>query len=315
MPEILTFTPNPSIDVFTTVERVVDTRKMRCGAERRDPGGGGVNVARVIQRLGGDCTAVVMAGGQTGEMLRQLLATEKVSTACVGIAGHTRESFSVLETGTGREFRFVLPGPVITGNDWQHCHDALAAFDPAPRFLVLSGRLPPGAPVDGYAQLARAAAARGTQVAIDTSGPALAAALEAGVAIVKPSVDELRELTGQPLTDETQWCAAARQIVRDGRARMVALTLGGRGALLVERHRVLRAPALPVKMVSAIGAGDSFLAALVWALNRGAGTGEAFRYGMAAAAAALLSAGTGLCHKEDVERFYRDMPSHAATLE
>ncbi|TAL52867.1 1-phosphofructokinase family hexose kinase [Pandoraea sp.] len=314
MPEILTFTPNPSIDVFTTVDKVIDTRKMRCGAERRDPGGGGVNVARVVQRLGGSCTAVVMAGGQTGAMLRQLLEAEQVATACVDIAGHTRESFSVLETSTGREFRFVLPGPVITGNDWQRCLDAVAAFDPAPRFLVLSGRLPPGAPIDGYAQLARAAAGRGTQVALDTSGPALAAALEAGVAIVKPSVDELRELTGEPLADEAQWCEAARQIVRDGRARIVALTLGGRGALLVERDRVLRAPALPVRMVSAIGAGDSFLAALVWALNRGAGTGEAFRYGMAAAAAALLSAGTGLCRWEDVERLYHEASSHPTAL-
>jgi len=306
MPDIVTVTLNPAVDVATSIERVLDTRKLRCSAGRRDPGGGGINVARVVQRLGGDCLALYLAGGVMGRMLTQLLDAEHVAGLCIGIAGETRENFSVSETATGREYRFVLPGPPVTQDEWERCLDQVNSFAAPPRYLVMSGSLPPGAPADLYARLARTASARGTRVVLDTSGPALAAALDAGVYLVKPSLNELRELTGQPLATETEWHCAAQDIVREGRARLVALTLGERGALVASAERTLQVPALPIHVCSAIGAGDSFLAALIWALNRGAGIEEACSYGQAAASAALLSVGTGLCSRADVERLYRE---------
>jgi 6-phosphofructokinase 2 len=311
MADIVTVTLNPAVDVATSIERVLDTRKLRCSPGRRDPGGGGINVARVVQRLGGDCLALYLAGGVLGRMLTQLLDAEHVAGQCIGIAGETRENFSVYETSTGHEFRFVLPGPTVTQDEWDRCLGQVNALATPPRYLVISGSLPPGAPSDLYARLARTASARGTRVILDTSGPALAAALDAGVYLVKPSLNELRELTGQPLASEAQWRSAAHDIVRDGRARMVALTLGERGALVVSAERTWKVPALPIDVCSAIGAGDSFLAALVWALNRGAGIEEACRYGQAAASASLLSAGTGLCSRADVDRLYRAASGNA----
>ncbi|CAB3638552.1 Putative ATP-dependent 6-phosphofructokinase isozyme 2 [Paraburkholderia phenoliruptrix] len=307
MPEIVTITLNPAVDVATAIERVVDTRKLRCSAARRDPGGGGINVARVIQRLGGDCTGFYVAGGATGVMLGQLLDAEAFVGVGIAITGETRENFSVLEQCSGLEYRFVLPGPTLATTEWQRCIDEFDALQVAPRYLVMSGSLPPGAPVDIYARLARLAAARGTRAVLDTSGPALGAALDAGVWLVKPSLGELRELTGQPLIDESEWIGAAQHIVRAGQARMVAVTLGERGALLVTEDRCLRAAALPTKVCSSIGAGDSFVGALIWALNRNAGIDEAFRYGMAAAAATLLGAGTALCERGEIERLYREI--------
>lgn len=312
MPDIVTVTLNPAVDVATSVELVLDTRKLRCSAGRRDPGGGGINVARVVQRLGGDCLALYLAGGAMGRMLTQLLDAEQVAGQCIGISGETRENFSVSETATGREFRFVLPGPPVTRDEWERCLGQVNSLATPPRYLVMSGSLPPGAPADLYARLARSASARGTRVVLDTSGPALAAALqETGVFLVKPSLNELRELTGRPLASETEWHSAAQDIVRDGRARIVALTLGERGALVVSAEQTLQVPALPMHVCSAIGAGDSFLAALVWALNRGAGIEEACGYGQAAASASLLSAGTGLCSRADVERLYREASGDA----
>lgn len=132
-------------------------------------------------------------------------------------------------------------------------------------------------------------------------------ALDAGVFLVKPSLGELRELTGRPLADESEWKEAALALVHAGQAHTVVLTLGGLGALLVSERAVLRAPALSVPVASAIGAGDSFLGALVWALDRDAPLEDAFRYGLAAACASLLNAGTELCKKEDIERLYRDI--------
>jgi len=167
---------------------------------------------------------------------------------------------------------------------------------------VASGSLPPGVPEDFYAQLARLTHARGSLLVLDTSGTALAAALAQGVYLVKPSLRELRELTGLPLSTEQQRLDAARQIIRGGQAQVVALSLGDEGALLVTADKALRAGALRVKVASTIGAGDSFVGGLVWALSRSADLEQVFRYGMASAAAALLTPGTALCQPSDVER-------------
>jgi 6-phosphofructokinase 2 len=201
----------------------------------------------------------------------------------------------------------VLPGPAVDEAEWRRCLAEVSALDSPPRFLALSGSLPPGVPVDISAQLARLARANATRVVLDTFGPALAAALDEGVFLVKPSLDELRELIGRPLASEAEWRRAALEIVQRGRARIVALSLGERRALLVSADQTLRAAALPMPVFSAVGAGDSFVAALVWALNRNAALDVAFRYGVAAASAALLSEGTGLGKPEDIARLYRDV--------
>jgi 6-phosphofructokinase 2 len=307
MTDILTVTMNPAIDVSTATDRVLDTHKLRCSTPQRHAGGGGVNVARVVQRLGGDCLALYPAGGSTGQLLRQLLDQEQVRSLCVDIAGETRENFTVGETSSGREFRFVLPGPPLTPAQWQACLAHVTGLAPAPRYLVLSGSLPPGVPVDFYARLVRLARERGTRVVLDSSGPALAAALGPGVYLVKPSLRELRDLTGQPLASEPEWRAAAQDMVARGQAEMVALSLGDQGALLVSAEGSWRAPGLPVPVRSATGAGDSFVGAMVWALSHDADRLQALRYGVAAGSAALLSSGTGLCSKADVERLYHEV--------
>lgn len=302
MTDILTLTMNPALDVSTFADKVMHSHKMRCAATHIHPGGGGINVARVVQRLGGDCLALYLAGGFTGQQLQRLLDDGKVRGQCIAISGETRQSFSVHERATGLDYRFVLPGPVIASEEWQACLDHVSALAPFPAYLVVSGNLPPGVPDDFYARLARLAKARGSRLVLDTSGPALAAALAEGVYLVKPSLRELQELTGQTLRTEAQWCAAARAIVCGGQAQVVALTLGEQGALLVTADEAWRAPALPVSVQSTIGAGDSFVGGMVWALNRHDDLMHAFCYGMAAGAAAVQAEGTGLCQAGDVER-------------
>lgn len=310
MTDILTVTMNPALDVSTSTDRVMDTHKLRCTVANQHPGGGGINVARVVHRLGGDCLALFPAGGVTGQLLRQMLDEERVPSHCIDIGGETRESFSVHETSTGRDFRFVLPGPDVAQTEWAACLAYVRALGKSakpPRYLVVSGSLPPGVPTDFCAQLAHAARAGGSRVVVDTSGPALAAALAAGVYLVKPSLRELRDLTGRPLTSQTEWREAAQQLIHDRHAQVVALSLGEDGALLVTADQVLRAKGVSVKVASSIGAGDSFVAGLIWALSRNDDVEQAFRYGMAAGAAALLSAGTALCQPADVERLHHEV--------
>jgi 6-phosphofructokinase 2 len=300
MPDILTITLNPALDVATSCEQLQPSHKLRCTHAQRFPGGGGINVARVVQRLGGDCLALYLAGGVVGDRLQQLLQAENVPSHRLPIADETRESFSVLETGSGREYRFVLPGPDVTTQEWQAVVDFVGSMALMPRYVVLSGSLPPALAADSYAQLAALARSRGSKVVLDSSGAPLQAALAAGVYLIKPSLRELSELSGTPLNDEAQWRPAAESLIRQGRAELVALSLGQRGAMLFSKQGAWRADALKVDVKSTTGAGDSFLAAMVWALGQDMALPDAFRYGVAAGSAALLHTGTQLCQASDV---------------
>ena len=313
MPALITLTLNPALDLATTTDRVAPTHKLRCGPVQRFAGGGGINVARVLHRLGADVLAWALAGGAAGAQVRQLLADEGVPAVLQPIAGDTRENFSVVESSTGQEFRFVLPGPTLQTAEWQACLDALEAQQPLPRWLIASGSLPPGTPDDFYAQLARALSARGVRVVVDTSGPPLAAALQRGVALIKPSLRELREVMQQPLEHAADWCAAAQSLVSSGAAEIVALSVGEQGAVLATRGGVWHAPALNVPVTTGTtGAGDCFLAALVWAFDGGEAPAEALRWGVAAGAAALLHPGTTLAQVQDIQRLVRDVPAPMA---
>lgn len=310
MPALITLTLNPALDLATTTDHVAPTHKLRCGPVQRFAGGGGINVARVLHRLGADVCAWALAGGAAGTQVRQLLAAEGVPTLLQPISGDTRENFSVVETTTSQEFRFVLPGPTLQASEWQACLDALATHTPPPRWLIASGSLPPGTPDDFYAQLARAVSGLGVRVAVDTSGPPLAAALQAGVALVKPSLRELRDVMQQPLEHAADWCTAAQSLVHTGAADIVALSVGEQGAVLATRKGVWQAPALNVPATSGTtGAGDCFLATLVWALDRGDAPAEALRWGVAAGAAALLHPGTTLAQADDVQRLVHSVPA------
>lgn len=304
MPVITTLTLNPTIDLASEAETVQPIRKIRTFHERQDPGGGGVNVSRVIQELGGETLAVVLVGGATGRFLEELLDAAEVPRRSIPIAGHTRISQTVLDRGSGLEYRFVPEGPSLAEREW---HSTLAAVEALEGgWLVASGSLPPGAPKDFYAQAAAIAARRGTRFVLDTSGEALRLGLEqGGVDLVKPSLGEFEALTGRTLRDPKLLEDAALDVVRSGSAARIAVTLGRDGALLATAEGVLRLPALEVEVKGAVGAGDSFLAAMTLALARGCAVVDAFAWGMAAGAAAVCETGTAQPRRALVEALRR----------
>ncbi len=312
MTDIVTVTPNPAVDLSTSVERIVPVTKLRGTTQRRDPGGGGINVARVIRRLGGDASALYPIGGVTGDLLRRLLDQEGVASRTFPIAQETREDFFVSEIATGQPYRFILPGPRLSEHEWQECLRLLSATEPFPRFVVASGSLPEGVPEDFYARVAAIARQRGARMVLDTSGRALAAAVAEGVDLIKPSLREMRELTTREPSDAKEWEDAAHALVDRGKVSVIALTMGHLGAVLVTRDKVLRAEPIAVKPIGAVGAGDSFLGALIWRLAAGYDLDDAFRQAVAAGAAALLNPGTALCRPTDVERLAREVVLTAA---
>jgi 6-phosphofructokinase 2 len=307
MAEIVTLTPNPAIDLATSVDRIVPVHKLRCAPPRRDPGGGGVNVARVVKRFGGDVEALLPIGGFTGQLLSRLIKEEGIASRVIETEEETREDFSVSERETGQQYRFVLPGLPLQRTEWRRCLEALAAIKPAPKFVVGSGSLPPGVPDDFFAQAAAIAHKLGAKFFLDTSGAPLAAALEHGVYLIKPNLREMRDLVGVELLDQNDWINAAREHIASGKVEVAALSLGHLGGLLVTHDLALRAHALPIKPTSSVGAGDSFLGALIFSVARGNGLAEAFRLAMAAGASALINAGTELCRPEDAYRLYADV--------
>ena len=302
MARFLTVTPNPALDLSTTVNRLDNAHKLRCAQPEVHPGGGGVNVARVLHRLGGQVLAVYPAGGATGERLHNLLLGEGVPTLRLAIAGETRESFTVHETESGREFRFVLPGPSLTGAEWSAALDCLQGQSVVPAWIVASGSLPPGVGADGHAQIAHVARKIGARMVVDSYGSALPAVLEQGVWLVKPSLRELAELSGMELTTPQEQRQAALRLIDNGQVHMVALSLGDRGAMLVTADQCLQANALTVPVAGSVGAGDSFLAGLVWALDCQLDLAQALATAIAAGAAAVMSSGTALCQLADVTR-------------
>lgn len=307
MAEIVTITMNPAIDTSTEADRIVPEHKLRCAAPKRDPGGGGINVARVAVRLGADVLAVFICGGETGALLRRLIDAEGLASLSVHVAGDTREDFTVADKRTGEQYRFVLPGPRLSQAELRSCLETLGSSGGRPAYIVASGSLPPGVPDDFYASAVRTAKAGGAKFVLDTSGASLKAALEEGVFLVKPNLRELSDMAGETLDGESSWVEAARKLVGSGRAEIVALSLGHRGALLVCADGAWRAEPLNVEIVSAVGAGDSFLGAMVWSLASGHSLDKAFRYGVAAGSAALLTPGTDLARAEDVKRLFDDV--------
>jgi 6-phosphofructokinase 2 len=235
-----------------------------------------------------------------------------VQSVVIEIAEETREDFTVTEERSGQQYRFVLPGAPLGESEWKECLNAVARIQSAP-FVVASGSLPPNVPDDFYARVARIAKRSGTKTVLDTSGTALAAALDEGVYLVKPNLRELQEFVNVPLSGPDAWVEASRKLVIGGRAEVVALSLGHRGAFLVTAESTFRAHAPDVHVVSAVGAGDCFLAGMVWQLACGASLVEAFRYGVAAGSAAVLNPGTELCHAIDVTRLYKEIQIESLT--
>jgi 6-phosphofructokinase 2 len=311
--DIVTITINPAVDIFVSTARVEPTRKMRTSAPKRDPGGGGINVARVAFRLGGKVTAIYPASGAIGRLLTRLLEREGIDSIVTPSHAETRENFTAYEDDSGEQFRFVLPGSPLHRAEWEAVLHEIENIKTKPKFIVASGSVPPGVPTDFFAKVAAMAKKNGAKALVDTSGAALKAAIAEGVYLVKPNLNELSDLCGRVLDTDAARIAACRDMIKAGEAEAVALTLGADGALLVTREAVWRAQPMAIEAVSTVGAGDSFLGGMVAALAQGETLEDAFRVAVAAGFAAVMRPGTELCHKEDVERLMPRVRVHDIT--
>ncbi|PND58093.1 phosphofructokinase [Mycobacterium sp. ENV421] len=312
-PVIVTVTLNPALDITVDAERVGPTDKVRCCADRYDAGGGGLNVARFARALGAPVSAVLTAGGPIGARLVELLDDAIVPNTFIALRGDTRESFTVNERSTGRQYRFVLPGPVLTTDEQQRCLEVIDASATGAAFVVASGSLPPGVPADFYQRIADICRTRQVRLVLDTSGGGLEH-ITSGVFLLKPSVRELRECVGSPLATEGEQIAAARHLIDRGVAEVIVVSLGADGALLVTGDWCRRLAPVAVPTVSGVGAGDAMVAGIVVGLSREWGIESAVRYGIAAATAKLQTPGTSTFDRADVDRYLDQVPAPTSVV-
>ncbi|HRO15059.1 MAG TPA: 1-phosphofructokinase family hexose kinase [Paracoccus sp. (in: a-proteobacteria)] len=306
---VLTVTLNPALDLSTSVDEVVPELKLRCDAPTVDPGGGGINVSRAIARMGGRSTALVALGGPTGKRMCDLLAEEGLPVVRLDGPGETRHSMAVTDRGTGEQYRFVLPGPEWDPIDVRQALDAVVSIARPDGIVVLSGSNPPGVPAEFAALLAARLWGTGSRLFVDTSGAALAtvaAGRDAPVDVLRMDEAEGQGLAGRDLPSRADTADFASELAASGAARAVIVARGADGNIVASPEGRWHAEAPPVRVVSKVGAGDSFVAGYALGLARGWPVPDALGLGAAAAAATCMTPATELCRPDDVARLYAE---------
>jgi 6-phosphofructokinase 2 len=291
-----TLTLNPALDVSLRVPALEPDRKMYGRDVHEQPGGGGVNVARVARRFGSDVLAVVLSGGATGALIVELMRTEGVRVAPVPIAGETRRNMTVTDESTGRQYRFVMPGPHVTTEELDAAITVLTASIGPAAIVVVSGSVPAGLDAEVVARATACVEEAGGRLIVDVPGSSLGAFARSGTTLLKPSLRELEHFIGRSLGTHAEIDCAARALLALGPNHNVIVSLGATGAILVRQDDTsvwLHAP--HVRTVSTVGAGDSLVAACAVALERGGCIVDAAQLGVAAGTAATTVPGTGLC--------------------
>jgi 6-phosphofructokinase 2 len=298
---IATVTLNPSLDKTVTVEDLVIDEANRWTSLRRDPGGKGINVSRVVHELGGETIAYGFIGGIDGETLKHLLNQQRVTFDFTPIKGEIRSNFIITDLKTHCQTRIDAPGPHILSNELKKLTQKLTHIKPKPDFLVFAGSVPPGVPADIYRQLIEKAKKSGIKTVLDSDNKWLKEGIKAKPNVIKPNVHEAEELLETHLRDEAAIVEAVKTLVNEG-IEVVVISRGKDGLVVANREKILRVMPPQVEVRSTVGAGDSTIAGLVLKLSQGYEIGEAARWAAAAGTAATLTPGTELCRRKDVEK-------------
>lgn len=301
--KILTLTVSPAIDKSTKFAGLVAEQKIRCETPHFDAGGGGINVSKAITRLGGNSLAVFTVGGASGELLQDLVKKEGIDFQTIKTESWTRENFIAVDTHTNAQYRFGMPGPAITEKESKEILKAIE--EGKPDFLVASGSLSPGLGDDFYEKVAAISRKIGSKLIIDTSGAPLERAIDEGVYLLKPNVGELAKLVKKESLEINEVDDAAREIIGQGKCEVVVVSLGPQGAVLVTKDICEHIPAPPVQKKSTVGAGDSMVGGMVWALSEGKDLSEMLRWGVACGSAATMNEGTQLFTKQDAHKLFK----------
>lgn len=302
---IATLTVNPSLDKSTHFTGLIAEQKIRCQTPRYDAGGGGINVSKAMAKLGGKSICVFTSGGSSGEMLEDLIEKEKLESKVIKTKNWTRENFIAFESTTKAQYRFGFPGNELLATEIDAISKVVKNL--SVDFLVLSGSLNEGLPANFYQKIAALAQEQNIKVVVDTSGEALQKVLETGVFLIKPNIGELAKLLDVAHLEKKDVEKAAKQLIDQKSAEIVVVSLGADGAVLVSKNETHWVKAPKVEKKSTVGAGDSMVGGMVWALSEKKSIKEVIQMGVCCGTAATMNEGTQLFKAEDVLRLFEEM--------
>lgn len=300
---ILTVTLNAAVDKTYRVENFALDRVHRPSEWRVAAGGKGINVARVFHTLGGNVVATGFLGGHNGRQIRESLLQEGIPAEFVQTQGESRLCIAIVDPIASTQTEINEPGPNIRPEEVAAFRSIFSRLIEEYRFcyIVLSGSLPPGVPVTIYADLIHMARAQNVPCVLDASGEALRHGLEAHPWMVKPNRFELAALCDRESLTSSEIISFARKLAGTG-AEIVAVTLGREGCICAAAGSIWMAKPTPIRFVSAVGSGDAFVGAFVWALEQGGEIPEALRLGVGAGSANAEVYGAGFCSAEHIHK-------------
>ena len=294
---ILTITPNAAIDKTYTVESFGLDRVHRPSDSKTVPGGKGINVVRVLNELEHKGLITGFIGGKNGDSIIEGLDEEGLAHDFIRVNDESRLCIAVMDPVNGTQTEINENGPVISTGDLERMYAKIRDLVRGMEYVVMCGSVPPGVPDDFYARVIEIAREAGVRAVLDSSGDQLTAAVQASPYIVKPNVNELSQLVGTELFTHEEILGAANSLKRYG-IELIAVTMGRSGALVTDGVQAWKAVPPEIQFASAVGSGDSFLAAFLDSLSKETSLSEALVWGTAAGAANATSYGAGFCSKE-----------------
>ncbi len=296
---IATVTLNPSLDRTITVHGLMVDGSNRWTSLRHYAGGKGIDVSRAIHEMGEQTVAYGFIGGHEGRAVEILLDEEGVPFSFTPIEQETRTNFIISDTKVSKQTIINAPGPHISKKELERFLKKLREIPP-PDLMVASGSIPPGVPVDIYSNIVLGARDYNVRTILDSTGQWLEEGIKAKPYLIKPNVREAGELLKRELPTEEAIVEAALNLVEMG-IEVVVISRGKDGIIVATKREILKAVPPLLKVRSAVGAGDCTVAGFALKLAKGEPLIEACRLAVAMGSAAVLTPGTELCHRADVE--------------
>ncbi|MDD1501521.1 1-phosphofructokinase [Lysinibacillus sp. CNPSo 3705] len=303
---ITTITLNAAIDQVYEMNSLMLGKTNRVLQKLQQGGGKGINVARVIQTLGGEVVIGGFVGGLNGEKIMALLKEENMQTGFIQIEGESRICLTVSNKQTKEMTELLEDGPTIYEHEWQEMLKWIKAQAECSEYFVLSGSLPKGIPMAAYGMIIRLLKQKGVRVALDTSGEALKQGVEAIPFIIKPNEDEIVQLIGKQVKAQDDLIQAGEKI-QDLGIEHVCFSLGEKGALFVNRLGVYQVNAPKINVINTVGSGDAFLGGLVYKLSEGVDCTEAYKWAVACGSANAGEKEIAKVQKETVQSLIKEL--------
>jgi 6-phosphofructokinase 2 len=298
---IATITLNPSLDRTVIVDGLKVNESNRWTSVHHYAGGKGIDVSRAIHEMGGQTIAYGFIGGDEGRTLEVKLDEEGVPFSFTPIEQETRVNFIIADTRASQQTIINAPGPHISKRELERFLKKLRGIYPSPELMVVSGSVPPGVPIDIYYTIVQEAKSHRVRTILDSAGQWLEEGIKAKPYLIKPNIREAEELLKTELSTEEAITKAALNLIEMG-VEIAVISRGKDGIIAAAKDGVFKAVPPPVKVRSAVGAGDCTIAGLALKLAWGEPLMEACRLAVAMGTAAVLTPGTELAHRADVEK-------------